>query len=507
MQSSKVRFLTADEIASSIPDHATVAITGSGGGLLEPDELFTAVERRFLQEGRPRDITLVFALGFGDRETKGINAFAHAGLVQRVIGGHWSWSPRLQDLAQGNKIAAYVLPSGTISLLLREIGARRPGLITKTGLQSFVDPRRSGGRVNEKAVEPIVELIQLDGDEYLRYLPFTVDIALVRGSEVDKRGNVTLAYEPAQLDVLALAQAARACGGRTFVQAKRKVQRIDPRLVHIPSVLVDGVALAPGQWQTYVSEYCPALSGEDVRIRPSTPEVSSPLRQIVARRAAMEVAPGDVVNIGFGMSSDIVSVLESEGRLPDVDILLEQGQIGGRPTTGDLFGMSEGPRAIVPSTTQFDLFSGGILDACFLGMGQVDTTGSVNVSELDGRLVGPGGFVDISQYAKRSVFCGSFTARGCRVATRHGSLQIEHEGSVKKFVEQVDQVTYSGELAVAAGRTALYITERAVFELTTEGLELVEVAPGVSIERDVIGQMGFTPIVREPRPMDSRCFI
>lgn len=499
----KVQFLTAAEAVGLIGDRATVAITGSGGGLLEADALFAALERRFLADGHPRDLTLVHALGVGDRGRRGTNAFAHKGLVRRVIGGHWAWSRPMQDLTARDAIEAYALPSGAISQLLREIGAQRPGLITRIGLQSLADPRHGGGRFNGAAREPLVELLELDGEEYLRYKPFNVDVGIVRGSAVDPDGNLTCAQEPAELDALAVAQAARASGGIVLAQAKRRTEGpLDSRSVTIPAALIDVVCLAPAQWQTYESEYDPtycgdALAGGDNPVRPTTP-----LRRLIAARAAAEVRDGDVINVGFGVSSEVVDVLAAQGRLDRVELCIEQGPIGGTPVSGDLFGVSRNPRAILSSTTQFELFSGGLLDRCFLGLAQVDATGCVNVSSLGGRIIGPGGFIDISQPTPVAVFCGSFTVKGLEVEVADDRLHIRREGEIPKFVDRVDQITYSGPLALREGRRARYVTERCVFELAAYGVELIEVAHGVSIEDDILAHMGFRPIVRDPRPMD-----
>ncbi|MQA87952.1 MAG: acyl CoA:acetate/3-ketoacid CoA transferase [Streptosporangiales bacterium] len=494
--------LTADEAVARIADGSTVAVTGSGGGLLEPDALLAALERRFLRTGGPRGLTFVHALGIGDRDRRGTNRFAHEGLTRRVIGGHWTWSPRLMELARGDRIEGYALPSGVISQLFREIGARRPGLVTRTGLGTFADPRSGGGKVNATAREDLVELLHLDGREYLRYRPFPVDVALVRGSAADRRGNITCAREPAQLDALAVAQAARASGGLVVAQVKeRHSNLLDPRSVHIPYPLVDAVVVVPDQWQTYSGEYEPSLCG-DAPAGEFVPDLADPVRAVIARRAALEVPDGAVLNLGFGVSSQVVDALAMEGRLDEVTLVIEQGLVDGIPFSGDLFGIARGPGAVLPSTVQFDLFSGGLLDVCCLGMAELDGTGSVNVSLLGGRPGGPGGFIDISQHARKAVFCGTFTAKGLDVAVLpQGALRIRAEGQVPKLVDRVGQVTYSGELAREEGREAVYVTERAVFRLTPEGVELTEVADGVDVQREVLDRIGFTPIVRDVRPM------
>lgn len=499
--------LTADEAMARIAGGSTIAVTGSGGGLLEPDALLAALERRFLRTGHPRGLTFVHALGIGDRDRRGTNRFAHEGLTKRVIGGHWTWSPRLMGLAQEGRIEGYALPSGVISQLFREIGARRPGLVTRTGLGAFVDPRFGGGRVNATARDDLVELLHLDGREYLRYRPFPVDVALVRGSAVDPLGNITCAQEPAQLDVLAVAQAARACGGLVVAQVKRADDRpFDPRSVHLPYPLVDAVSVVPDQWQTYAGEYDPSLCG-DAPAGAYVPELADPVRAVIARRAALEIPRGAVVNVGFGVSSLVIDALAADGRLDEVTLLIEQGLVDGIPFSDDLFGIARGPAAVLASTVQFDLFSGGVLDVCCLGMAELDGTGAVNVGLLGDQVGGPGGFVDISQHARKAVFCGTFTAKGLDAAVLpEGGLRIRAEGQISKLVHRVGQVTYSGRLALEEGREAVYITERAVFRLTSEGVELTEVADGVDVEREVLGRIGFTPIVRDVRPMPREIF-
>jgi propionate CoA-transferase len=500
-------FTSAEDAVAAIPDGATVALTGSGGGVLEPGSLLAAVESRFLGTGSPRGTTLVHALGLGDRDRLGTNAFAHEGMVKRVIGGHWTWSPRMMKLAAEDRIEAYSLPSGAISLLLREIGARRPGLITRTGLHTFVDPRIGGGRVNGAAREQIVELTEYDGAEYLRYRPFPVDVALIRGTVADRSGNIACPDEAALLDVTAVAQAAKASGGMVLAQVKRVSETpLDPRDVVVPAILVDAITVCPDQWQTYAAEHDPALAGPTAPGGSFPVDLADPVRAAVARRAAMEVPAEAVLNVGFGMSAHVIDVLAEQGRLADITIAIEQGLFDGVPASGDLFGMSRGASARVPSTTQFDLFGMGMLDVCCLGLAQADATGSVNVSQFGGRVIGPGGFIDISQYARKAVFCGTFTAKGLRVDVRDGGIAIREEGQVPKFVQAVEQITYSGPFAVQERREAVFVTERAVFRLTPEGLELTEVAGGVDIERDILPHMGFRPLINDPRPMPPEVF-
>lgn len=510
-----VRVASAEEAAALIPDGSTVALTGSGGGILETDALFRAVRERFDAEGSPRGLTLVHALGIGLPSGRGLELWADPGLVTRVIGGHWSWSPTMQRLVADDRIEAYSWPAGVISLLLREIGAGRPGLFTRTGLRTFVDPREGGGRANSRTTADLVDLVEVGGREHLHFRPFDVDVGLIRGSLADARGNVSCEHEPAQLDASAVARAARRSGGLVVAQVRALVQRgaLDPWKVVVPGVSVDTVVLAPEQWQTYGAQDDPEVSGAvraagrtrrksgsgpapSVNAEPGRADLA---RELVSARAAREVRAGERVNVGFGMSADVVPVLARTGRLDNIEFLIEQGTIGGVPLNGNLFGASRDFDALFSSPDQFDLFAAGILDRAFLGMAEADSSGNVNVSLLGGRLVGPGGFIEISQHARNVVFCGSFTARGLELNVEDGQLHVRQEGSIRKFVPRVQQVTYSGPFAIEEGRTARFVTERCVLELTEDGMRLLEVVEGIDLERDVLARMGFEPVGGDPR--------
>ncbi len=515
--------LTSARAAALIPDNATIAISGSGGGLLEASEIFRALRSRFDDESAPQGLTLVHSLGIGHPDGRGLELWADATMVRRVIGGHWAWSPTFQRLVADERIEAYAWPAGVISQLLREVGAGRPGLFTRTGLHTFVDPRHAGGRCNATTTDELVDLVEVDGREVLHFRPLPIDVAVIRGTFVDERGNLSCAEEPASLDVLAAARAARASGGLVIAQAREEIprRRLDPRLIDVPGCLIDVVVLAPEQHQTYASvrdlSYAGIPNGQPARAheRPDEPRDDAtssatpggtpdtqplpPKRQLVAGRAALEVVPGEVVNVGFGMASDVVAVLDQRGTLADVELLIEQGAIGGTPVAGELFGVSRDFDALLSSPDQFDLFGSGVLDKAFLGMAEVDAQGSVNVSLLAGSLIGPGGFIDISQHAAHVVFCGTFTTRGLELHIDDNGLRITQEGSVRKFVDAVSQVTYSGPFARQEGRQATYVTERCVFVGRPDGLELTEVVEGVDIERDILAHMDFEPIVGAPR--------
>lgn len=504
----RAQLLSLDDAAALVRDRDTVALAANGGGMLEPTELIAALERRFLETSTPRDLHLVHALGAGDRASRGLNGFAHEGMVRRVTGGHWTWSPAMMRLAAEEKIEAYTMPAGVITHLLRESGARRPGLVTRTGMHTFADPRLKGCKANASAQDDVVELLEFDGAEYLRYRPFHVDVAIIRGTEVDERGNIGADAEPATLDALECAQAARGSGGIVIVQVKRKTAgSLDPRRVFVPSALVDYVVVVSEQRQTYLTEEDPALfDPAPASPTPVPAGFADAIRAVVARRAAMEVRDGDFLNLGFGMSADVGHVLREQGRLGSVTLAVEQGLYDGELELGDLFGMSVGPSARVSSAIQFDIFASGLIDVTCLGMAQADRYGNVNVSAFGGKVMGPGGFVDISQNARRAIFCGAFRAKGLRVSLADGGLRIEQEGQVAKLVPDVEEVTFAGRLAAAEGRRALYVTERCVFELTPDGLALIEVAPGIDVERDVLAHLGWRPIVGHVRLMPAECF-
>ena len=495
----KATILEPDDAIASIRNGATIAFAASGGGLLEPDALCQAIRRRYENTGEPRDLTLVHALGIGDGQVRGLNAFGAEGMVRSVIGGHWSWAPSLQHLAKAGHVEAHVWPAGVISAWLRELGARRPGLITQTGIDTFVDPVESP--------DSMVERISLDGVDHLWFRPTNIDVAIVRASRSDTAGNLVFDREAAKLDVLAAAQAATANGGAVIAQVEEVVELgdLDPRAIHVPGLLVDIVVPVANQWQTYASKYDPTLSGELRATNISLTETDHLGKRIVARRAAQEVIDGEIIALGFGASADVIGVLAAENRLDAVTICIEQGHIGGVPEAGDLFGAARNSQAILSSTDTFDIIGGGILDLALLGMGETDATGAINVSHL-GTVVGPGGFIDIAQNAARLVFCGTFTAKGLHLSISDGQLRIESEGSIQKFVDAVQAASVRTASPACRATSVTWITERAVFEFTQGELELVEVAPGISIADDIIAHMGFAPRVKNPRLMNPALF-
>lgn len=489
----KIDWCVPAEMADEIFDGAVVVLSGSGGGLMEADFIAAAIERRFLATGHPRNLTLVHALGIGDGVASGISRFAHKGMVSRVIGGHWTWSKPMQALARDNDIEAYTLPAGVIQTLLREIGAGRHGLVTHIGLGTFADPRHGGGRGNAKATADLVEVVRLGDRELLWYKPFKVDFALIRGTACDPHGSLTAREEPADMEAFAAAMAAHNSGGRVFAQVRDALDAaIAPaRDVMIPGILIDRVCHHPEQRQTTGAAYDPSISG---RAAAPSPRAAQPqpdgLRYLIARRATRELEEGKCVNFGFGIPDGIPAIAAAEG-LEISWAAIEQGAHNGELLPGHLFGATRYPSAIVKSTEQFDFFSGGGIDIAFLGMGELDAEGNVNASWIGVDIVGPGGFVDITQCAKKVVFCGTFEAKGLEVEQRDGQVRIVRYGSISKLVPKVRHITFSGKRARADGQQVIYVTERAVFELTPDGLQLIDIPDGIDLRRDVLERIPF----------------
>lgn len=504
------KFMDLDEAVKLVSDEASIAVSGNGGGIMEPNFLFEALEKRFLTTGHPTDLTLTHSAGIGDKADGGISRFAHEGMIRRVVGGHWGWSPRMQALANENKIEAYNFPQGIVAMQYREVAAHRVGLITKTGLKTFVDPRISGAKLNSCTKEDLVELIEMNGEEWLRYKPYRFDCAFIRGSYGDGEGNISMEQEPAYLEALQIAQAVHNCGGKVICQVKyaAKTGTMDPKNVRIPGILVDAVVVCPKQVQTTEGEFDPALTGDLKIPEDSIAPMKLDQRKVVARRAAMEMKPGMIMNLGFGMPDGVAKVAAEEGISDYAKMTIEQGIIGGIPASGAIFGVAYNAEAMIDGPSQFDFYNGGGLDMTCLGLAQVDRFGNVNVSKFGPTISGAGGFIDISQTAKKCVFCGTFTAGGLKTEIRDGQLHIIQEGRAKKFVKDVEHITFSGEFAQQTHQSVLYVTERAVFEMTQEGLVLKEIAPGVDLQRDILDQMEFVPLMPQPPvEMDQRIFM
>ena len=501
------QIVSAAEAVAAIPSGATLAIGGFVGAG-HPEALTAALEKRFLETQSPRDLTLLYAAGQGDRGERGMNHLAHVGLVSRVVGGHWNLAPKLGSMALANQIEAYNLPQGVICTLLREIAAKRPGVITKVGLNSFIDPQNGGGKMNARTTEELVERLTFDDETWLRYRAFPVTVGFIRATSADRRGNLSMEREGLIGEVLPIAQAAKNHGGIVIAQVERIVDRIpDPKSVRVPGALVDFIVVAePAQHaQTFGEDfneaYVTAPNGH--RTLPTMPFSE---RKIIGRRALMEIRRDEIVNLGIGLPEAVAAVAAETGRLEEFTLTVESGPIGGVPASGLSFGCSHFPEAIVDQPAQFDFYDGGGLDIAVLGAVEIDAEGSVNVSSFAGRFAGVGGFVNIAQNAKRLVFCCTFTAGELEVAVENDFLRIVREGRHAKFVKRVQQVCFHGPTALANGQQVFYVTERAVFELTREGLVLREVAPGIDVAKQVLPLMEFTPAHSEPRLMHADCF-
>jgi propionate CoA-transferase len=504
------KVITAQEAATLIKDGVTIGASTQGlSGWAE--EIAIAVEERFKQSGHPRNVTLVHSCTCGDYKKRGTTRLGYEGLVKRLICGHTLTSPNMINLIERNKIECYLLPQGVICQLWRAIAGKKVGVITSVGLGTFVDPRIDGGKITSITKEELVKVIEIEGQEQLLYKPFPIDVALIRGTVADENGNLTMDNESVIMEALPLAMAAKNSGGIVLAQAQNlaMAHSLHPKNVKVPGTLIDYVVIAKPEnhHQTQATYFNPVLAGHIKVPMTGIPTIPLDARKIIGRRAAAELTAGDVINLGVGIPAAIPSVIAEEGMTGSVTTTTELGVFGGIPTIGLDFGGALNAEAMIEHASMFDYYDGGGLDVTFVGLAQADKNMDVNVSRFGNRVAGPGGFINITQNSQKVVFCGMFTT-GSEEVVENGRLRITKEGTGKKFVEKVDQITFSGEYAKRRNAPVLFVTERGVFRLTDGKLTLTEIAPGVDLERDILGMMDFKPMLSpQLKIMDEEMFL
>lgn len=505
------KFVDIEEALSVIKDNDTIATSGFVQ-VSNPEALEKALGEKFERENSPKNLTLFYCAGQGDGNNRSINHFAKEGLLKKIIAGHFNMAPKIGELIFNNKIEGYNIPQGALCAMLREYAAKKVGVITHVGLGTFADPRLQGCKINEIAKDDVVELITIDGEEKLFFRNIPLDVALIKGSIADTSGNISMELEAVPTEVTSLAQAVHNNGGKVIVQVNKVVKRgeLDPKLVKIPGIYVDYIVEVSEdslKQQCYDIDYEPELAGNKFIDLKDLKPLTLDAKKIIARRAAMEISRGDVGNLGIGVPELIGSVVAEEGISDWMTLTVEAGPVGGIPQSKNRFGSAINADCILDSPYQFDFYDGGGLDICFLGLGEADRFGNLNVSKFNGRIAGCGGFIDISQNAKKAIFCGTFTAGGLKTEIKDGKLNILQEGKIHKFVRDVEQITFSGKIATENNKYTLYITERAVFKLIDGFVELIEIAPGVDLEKDILAHMDFLPIVsKNLKTMDDRIF-
>lgn len=491
---SMVSIISVRQAAKLVKDGDTLAIGGAGAGHAVPDRLMQGLGERHAETAEPRKIRVIHPCGIGDEGDRGMNHLAHEGLIDTVVGGFWGNAPKMVKLAVANKIKAYNFPQGVLGHVMRATASGKPGIITSVGLNTYVDPRLEGGKLNDITTEELVEVMEIAGRDYLFYKTTPVDVAFIRGTTVDCEGNLTMEEEVGFFSMLSIAHAAKVNNGIVIAQAKRTSDgHCDPGHVKVPGVFIDHVVLEPEQEMTFLTAFDPALVKRDVEYEAEELKLEG-MKRVVSRRAALELRPDIYVNLGYGMSDGVPIVAQQEEITDQLVFMIEQGAIAGIPTTGLNFGAMFNPTAIVDDPYQFDFFHGGGLDMAFLGFAQVDRHGNINSTRFGNYITGSGGSVDISSSAKKLVYCGTFAVKSEQGIGADG-ITISNRGTIKKFINQVDQVSFSGKSALARKQSVYYVTERAVFTLTEEGVTLLEIAPGVDLQKDVLEMMEFEPVI------------
>ena len=497
-------FVTGEEAAAMIESGKTIATIGMT--LVSASEtILKALEKRFLETGAPNNLTLMHSCGQSDRD-RGIQHFAHEGMLARIIGGHWGLQPKIMDLIARNKILAYNFPQGQFAQLYRSMAGGEPGKITKVGLGTFIDPRLDGGKMNEitKNAPDLVDVVTIDGEEYMRYKPIPIDYCIIRGTRIDENGNLSTEEEAMNLEVFSAVMACKKFGGKVIAQAKYKVaaNSIHCKQVTVPGVFIDAAVICPDpevdHRQTHSFAFNPAYCGNIRTPDDSGDTLPLTVRKVIGRRAMMELSKNDILNVGTGIPNDVVGpIIAEEGISDDVTITVESGIYGGVPMGGIDFGIAKNNFALMRHDDQFDFYNGQGVDVTFMGAGQVDKDGNVNATRLGPNPTGAGGFIDITTNAKHIVFCSTFTGKGLEVSFEGGKVTIVKEGSLIKFVNKLQQISYNGVIARNKGQKMHYVTERAVFELTPEGLVLTEIANGIDLQTQILDLMEFKPIISE----------
>jgi propionate CoA-transferase len=510
--------ISAEKAVEVIEDGMIIAVNSSSG-LCCPDAVLKALGERFDREQHPSNITSIHPIAAGDMfGVKGVEHIAKPGLLARIIGGSYpsgpstSEPPKIWQMLMANEIPAYNVPSGIMFDLMREAAAKRPGVITKVGLDTFVDPDLDACAMNAKAkAAPIVKKIQFEGEDWLFFPTITPHVAIIRGSVADERGNISFEQEGAYLGAMELALAAHNNGGKVIAQVRHVVENgtLKPHQVRVPGILVDYVVEAPDQWQTTATLYDPAISGEISKPLSSFALMEFGTGKAIARRVTQELKQGWAVNLGFGVSANVPRIMIEEGLHGQATWVIEQGAVGGVPLLDFQFGCSSNAEAFVPSAYQFTYFQAAGFDCTLLSFLQIDQHGSVNVSKLAARphvTAGAGGFVDITTRAKKIVYSGFYNA-GAKMDIVDGKLRIEIEGKVKKLVNSADQISFSGKRGVMQGQDVTYVTERCVMKLTREGIVVTEIAPGIELQSNILDQSEF-PLIVSPKLklMDAKLF-
>lgn len=512
-----VKFINAEEAAKIIEDNTTVAIDGFIGFCL-PEDILTEIENRFIREGHPKNLSVVNIAGIGgDGEGRGINHFAHKGLMRRLLCSNLSLAPKLYPLIMSNVFPTYMMPQGVLSHMMQAIASHKPGIISKVGIKTFVDPRYDGGKINDAAKssdESIVELIELHDEDYLFYPAFPLDVALIKGSFADDKGNISIEKEAVHIEQFEVAAAAKNSGGIVMVQVDEILDagEIYPQKVTVPAQLVDYVILGKpaNSRQHFIGdgEHEPSWCGDETVPFDNIEKPPFDINKVICRRSIAEIHEGDFINLGIGIPMRVSEILNEEGVIDKVSSSIESGVTGGVPAPGVATGAAYNPEAILKQPDIFNYYDGGGIDFAALGVAEIDRFGNVNVSKFAGRVTGPGGFINITQGAKTVCFLGTFTAGKSDIRIEDDRLNIVSDGQHIKFKKDVEHITFSGERSLEEGiQKVLYITERAVFRLTGEGVTLTEIAPGANLQRDILDRMEFAPVIApDLKTMDDRLF-